>query len=556
MVKKAGRKPANGGGAPSSQPVEANDVQRNEANGKLRRLKTNIRSVSKEEDDNSALAEAPADVVPNPPAETTEERKSSKMQKSSKAAVVQSTSEDTDEQEEEDSDGESDSDDNDETYKSPKERKSRVKVLPHVRTHNELQRRVPTSTLRLVKEWSYKPGRSVDNNAILGRYGVNSQIFGRNKDPFPLLLRVSNAAGVIADVDSWMNVYQRDFTSARVTNAGLEAQCPSYGDIQVFIEHCERNEQLVKNGKKPISLMEVQGCEAGTVFTYQVVNFGRYGPVVFHVTKDGSDSTFVYYQLLLTDKTFFRKQHTHGYLTYTISAYLCVLRRQVIKDDTFWDNGTLSGEVLEGSLALYKYAEAKGWFHPLPEAEIQKLVEDGVLKSSTCRKANKFRGIHVAKRKGEEAFFSLKTSDFVQTAKVRTGQSSNDAGREVAPTKKKRARHAPDSSANDTDSPPPAKKKARRELDIPPGVVTRLPWCAQKLFSERPIRPQFKHVRIDGKDQWVLPEEWIKNPPANAHAPVEFAIANSLYPRRKVDEPGPSTTNLTLRNRTVVKAEP
>ncbi|KIY70505.1 hypothetical protein CYLTODRAFT_488046 [Cylindrobasidium torrendii FP15055 ss-10] len=581
MGKKARRKLADGIDT-ASPSVETKTKAK-----KKKKHKTNIRTPDDSEDDNSVFADAPADAVQDSLVKTGKSSKKKKKSKKSKkgkkekAAAVEVRSDCSTDEEESKSGGNSDVD-NSGTYKPRDEHMSKSEEVPHVRTHKELQGHIPASSLRLLKQWSYKPGRSVDNNVLLRiGTGENSHIFGRNSDPFLILQRISEEAGVVADVDSWLNMYLRDLESHNCVDHDLEADCPSFQDAQAFIEHCKQNALLVTKGKQPISLAEVKGYEIGTIFTYQVVNFGRSGPVFLFINEDGSDSdTVAPWQLLLTDKTFFRKHHAHGYLNYTISAYLCKLRRRMIKDYDFLSNGCLNGEALDASIALWNFAQIQGWFRPATEGEIQRLVRDGVLKSATCRKADMFRGIKVPKKNGKmskrEPFFTLKNPSLQHTApapepvqlpKARTLADIRAAARPVTPTQK-RPRHAPESPPSGADSPPrPAKKRVRHEPEIRPGIVTRLPERVQRLSSDRPIRPPLERVRIGSEYKWILPEWWTKNIPANAHAPVELCIANSLYPRQTVAHsendppdnavagPGPSTiAAMTLRNGKKAKA--
>ncbi|KIY63829.1 hypothetical protein CYLTODRAFT_413748 [Cylindrobasidium torrendii FP15055 ss-10] len=480
---------------------------------------------------------------------------------------------------------------------------------PHIRTLSELQKPFSDLIKRLVKEWSYKPDRSIDTNAFLRPGGAwqYSHVFARNHDPFLLLWRIAKALAFIADVDSWMNINQRDAASHKAVDSREEAQCPTLGDIEALIEHCENNKRLVAEGKKPISIFEASvgfvrelaGFEAGTIFKYLVANFGRRGDVPFYATEDGSDLNFAMFILELTDdnaSSSARIQYTQGHPAFVIPALLCTLRWHVIQDEQFFTKECLSGDVKVGCATVYGYAIKRGWFLPATQEEIAELIDVGVLKSATCRKARFFQGI----TKGKTKPFFFKPPPYKPSHRrnvtvdassqprrqslgvlVRTAVTSSQPSqptRPVTPTQPSRKR-APESPDGGSPSHPPWKQARLREHPsvLPNGgrekgeytarYVSELALRAQNLSSDRPIRPQFKRVCIDGEDAWVLPEEWIKNPPANAYAPVEFSIAMSLYPCQTVAAPvddapdnavagpGPSTiAAMTLRNGKRTKA--
>ncbi|KIY70485.1 hypothetical protein CYLTODRAFT_488029 [Cylindrobasidium torrendii FP15055 ss-10] len=423
---------------------------------------------------------------------------------------------------------------------------------PRIRTKGELKRRLPRTIKRLVKQWSYKPDRSIDTNAFLrpGHSWSWSRIYARGKNPFLLLWRISKDLGIIADVDSWMNIYQRDSESHHNIRKYQEAQCPTLGDIEAFIQHCKNNERLMAEGKKPISIFEASGFEPGTIFTYLVANFGRHGNVPFHATEDGSDVNFDRFVLVLDgeDTPSTRIQYTQGHPLYVISALLCTLRWRAVVDEAFFTKKTLTGEIQTGCKRIYDYAVQRRWFHPATRKEIAELVNAGVLVSDTCRKALLFQGI--TKGKTKPFFFSppdkpsrprpvavdtrsqLRQSlDGVLHAAVPLSSPPPlPPIRSFTPTHPSRKR-APESPDGGSPSRPWKQPRLREHSSVLPNgkqkwgqypreYVRELPLRAQNLSSHRPVRPPFSLRLVDGEYKWVLPEEWVKNPPANAYAPV------------------------------------
>lgn len=225
---------------------------------------------------------------------------------------------------------------------------------------------------------------------------------------------------------------------------------------------------------------------------------------------------------------------------------------------------------------MYNSAMELGWFDVATEVELRDLLGHGALESMTSPAARMSQGLDGSATK--PAFFGGKplrkttTPLAAKPAKApakahpltslafRTGRMKKEVAapaenlaRPTTPTKRKRAQH----SGPDTPPKPKQKKSRKAPVDesalldsvLPHGdsksgdyvtsTVTELPEGAQKLKSRRDIRPPFRQETLpNGKKKWVLPEEWLANPPKYSRAPLKYgyAQANSLYPRKPIPD--------------------
>ncbi|KIY60876.1 hypothetical protein CYLTODRAFT_460339 [Cylindrobasidium torrendii FP15055 ss-10] len=112
---------------------------------------------------------------------------------------------------------------------------------------------------------------------------------------------------------------------------------------------------------------------------------------------------------------------------------------------------------------------------------------------------------------------------------------------------RERSSQAETSPTFSLDSPPQPAKRLKNlpesaQPDLPndpfsPVImlrVAKLPRSAQKLRSTRRVRPPFQKKIIDGEERWVLPDEWIANPPPNSRALAKYAIEYSLFPSKTI----------------------
>ncbi|KIY70525.1 hypothetical protein CYLTODRAFT_488064 [Cylindrobasidium torrendii FP15055 ss-10] len=433
---------------------------------------------------------------------------------------------------------------------------------PRIRTLQELKNSLPSEIVDLVLKFAFKPGRDVDSNAPLyaGSWQF-SHSYGR-REYFLLGYRIASELGVIFDLHSFMNITQRGHHSHFSSDHKMEIQISSLGDISMFINHCEKNKERRKNGEKPLSFVEEHGYEPGTVFTSTIFDLGRDTPVDWFANIDGRDLDFAGFRLrpAIPGTRLTRKRYSAEHPMFVIPAMLSTIRCLYLEYEEPWAEFDFDINTVAACTRVYNYAQGRGWFSAATEKELEELVALGALESTTCPTAVKFRGLDGTR--DQETFFSAKPEPRQQKRSFETNSLASRRNTSIAappslpvtPTTAKRVRQASNSPIAFVESSPPQPAKKTRRLspqpespssDVPPdfGVeettlcVRELPKSAQKLRSTRPIRPPFRRKIIDGEERWVLPEEWLANPPPNYRAPARFAAEYSLFPRDCVVDP-------------------
>ncbi|KIY70532.1 hypothetical protein CYLTODRAFT_488071 [Cylindrobasidium torrendii FP15055 ss-10] len=279
---------------------------------------------------------------------------------------------------------------------------------PRVRPLHELKNSLHVRIEDLVLKYAFKPGRDIDSNAPL-RAGTwqFSHGFGKG-DNILLGLRVARDMGAVFDINSFMNIVQRRHESHYAVDNDLEGKILSMGDIEMCILHCENNVARMKAGKTPLSIFEAQGFDVGTVFTYTILDFGRDSVVEWWADSEGCDLDYPGYHLdpTIPGTSLAREQFSPEHPLYSIPALIGKTRRLELKHDDYYEHFDLDNRTTEKLDRLHGFAHERGWLAPATQSELKELVSLGVLESTTCQAAKKFRGLDASR--GKEAFFTAK----------------------------------------------------------------------------------------------------------------------------------------------------